>query len=198
MQRSASVLIAVVLGWSLVPGLAHAGLIHWSYSSERVVQDGVYLEGRPTVHETVESGSPQSFRPELGYNSVYFNPYNPFPPGHPITVGPLVQRLTITDDASGQSKRLDVPFKFVFPTAPDEPDYIIGWIDGFRRQQFVLGRNSYTIEEAPRLPFEEPEDFLVMTVAPAAPAPEPATLLLATLGVGGAWLARCRWFNIAE
>ncbi|HEY8503910.1 MAG TPA: PEP-CTERM sorting domain-containing protein [Gemmataceae bacterium] len=185
MRLRTGLLLVALLGGLLAPGSAGAGPIHWSYSSVGGEKNGVTLIGRPLTHEESPPGVPDGF--SLG-------PYERFEHGElpwPTTVEIPLQ-LTITDAESQESRQIEVPY--IFHTVQPDPIDLRAFIPGVPEWQFVLGENRYTVYD-PAPPHDEVSGGDLAVVAePLATAttPEPTTLVLASLGLGGVALARWR------
>jgi hypothetical protein len=178
MSRS---ILGATLALFLVPALATAGPIQWSFSStgaQTVTPDGVYsFTGWTNPLVSSEPGTAYLSYELLGQYSVPAL-VSPIPLDGPT----LTTRVTITDLASGQSGWLDVPVSFYDnePAPEGEIDMHIPGLYRFAGGTLDLGGNRYTLGGGPQLS---------VTAEPAPVAtPEPTTLALAGLGLAACGL----------
>lgn len=96
----------------------------------------------------------------------------------------LVAKVTLTDQASNASVTFEVPYVI---SGREDNDFG-PFLAGFERQRFLLGRNTYEIDAPDGL-----RDLSVGVEAGTPVAtPEPASLVMATVGLAGVGVARLR------
>ena len=202
-------LSATVVGLACVTA-GRAGPVSWSYSTTGYTS-GIYeIDPVTSLAKSGEAGA--------AVDAVLIGAYVvPNLTGPVAAVGPTGQiGLTITDAGSGSAGTIEVPFSYLdpkmVPATTDQFAYTPK-IDDFGMQWVAIGGHQYTVTPSadrrgvtvtvdgtpvtdPVEPTDPvpPVDPIQTTTAPptTAATPEPATLLLAAVGLAGVTARRLR------
>ena len=171
--------LTALLSGVVLTSTASAGPITWGYSSAGYQQGNYSFTGSSLPLWESYAGHIQPIDVIGSFSSPYM--LSPFPVEGPS----FISRVTLTDQESGESGWIDVPVRFFDnETAPEgEWDRHIAGLGAFSPRRLDLGRNRYTVSGDSERAYVE--------VRPAVAVPEPATLILA--GVGLAAVGWRRW-----
>jgi hypothetical protein len=204
MPRSRCVQTVAVLALLAAPQLAAAGPIEWSIRGAPDVDPpaslvflGVYdaygLDGKPTPYYALAglpegmSGVGQDTMTGVRVGVLSKQAYQLFyiPPPGILTDNPFTWKVSVTDTASGETGVVSFPITATLARGNADLTNSEVFLSGSGEGAFRLGRNEFAV----RAWTSESETGLWVVanvgVAPAAATPEPGTLALAGLGLGG-------------
>ena len=186
---------------AVLPALASAGPITWSYRT-RIS----YAQAYGTNFDVVlyPDGTVTALPGEISGANLFYSVGNPIPePGSYAANYRFQATVTITDVGSGQS--IDQEWNGAYtsqwsypPEYANQPDL---WYWEFERssfgdemdkRNFSLGNNRYTVWANGGGQGQFPTGDLVVMVESLQATPEPATLVMAGLGIGTLVLGRRR------
>jgi len=211
MPRSRSVQTAAFLTLLAAPQLAAAGPIGWSIRGEPDPAgigyfvplgpyDAVGPEGERTTYYALadlpgamsDTGHDTTTGVRVGGLSKQAYHLFTIPPPGSATFNPFSWKVSVTDTASGETGVVFFPITASLATGMPDLTNSEVVLSGSGEGAFRLGRNDYAL----RLSTTESETGLWVvadvSVAPTANTPEPGTLALAGLGLGGIALIRSR------